>query len=345
MDGDIWKRSIGTAPLLQRVWVYQERLSTPRMHHFGTEQVLWECHQEMLCESHSNGLSNGAALSMSNPIRAMQLATRDVVNRRILQVDTTWDTIMKTNTTHEKDRIVGRSFGGPEPTSLDSDGSWNDLVEGYSLLQLTYEEDKLVALSGIASQVQSYRDPDDEYLAGLWRKSLPFSLLWYSRDSFRPQKYCAPSWPWTSVEGKIKHSGEDRVQCVVLLNVLDARVSLATSNTTGQVESGYLKFRGRIATTVYRGKDLNGEHFLYADEPAYGHGHWYPDQLTSMEGSVLCLIVVRLRVIPDGEVLRGITLSDDGCPTGQYKRTGYFELMDHNMGHLLSVKDSTLTIT
>ena len=37
-------------PLLQRAWVFQERLLSPRVVHFCDEEVLWECREHALCE-------------------------------------------------------------------------------------------------------------------------------------------------------------------------------------------------------------------------------------------------------------------------------------------------------
>ena len=37
-------------PLLDRAWVYQERLLSPRVLHFGAQELLWECMEECRCE-------------------------------------------------------------------------------------------------------------------------------------------------------------------------------------------------------------------------------------------------------------------------------------------------------
>ncbi|KAM0806286.1 heterokaryon incompatibility protein-domain-containing protein, partial [Usnea florida] len=79
---------------------------------------------------------------------------------------------------------------------------WHKLVEVYSSRNLTRAEDKLVAISGLAKRVQSCLD--DEYLAGLWKGSLPLDLLWYPHwmDGCprRSSSYRAPTWSWASIE-------------------------------------------------------------------------------------------------------------------------------------------------
>ena len=72
--------------------------------------------------------------------------------------------------------------------------TWQDLVDSYTKRDLTFTGDKLLAISAIASEFAPHMRSD--YLAGLWRHSLPHSLDWrsgrykYSRPSF----YVAPSW-------------------------------------------------------------------------------------------------------------------------------------------------------
>ena len=53
---------------------------------------------------------------------------------------------------------------------------WREIVNSYSVRKLTRINDKLPALSGIAGLLKD--SSGDTYCAGLWRKSLPFDLLW-----------------------------------------------------------------------------------------------------------------------------------------------------------------------
>jgi hypothetical protein len=47
-------------------------------------------------------------------------------------------------------------------------------VAGYSKCQMSLSKDKLIALSGVAQNLQ--RASGDEYLAGMWRKDLEWQL-------------------------------------------------------------------------------------------------------------------------------------------------------------------------
>jgi hypothetical protein len=85
---------------------------------------------------------------------------------------------------------------------------WTRTVYHYLEGQLTYPKDILVALSGVARQFQERLQ--DQYVAGLWMKQLPWQLCWrsklsnrYSLQSTLKLPYRAPSWSWASIYGPI----------------------------------------------------------------------------------------------------------------------------------------------
>jgi hypothetical protein len=59
---------------------------------------------------------------------------------------------------------------------IDAYSVWIMAIRIYSRCHLTKEQDKLVAISAIAREIQPIIQ--GEYLAGLWRRYLPFQLLW-----------------------------------------------------------------------------------------------------------------------------------------------------------------------
>ena len=52
------------------------------------------------------------------------------------------------------------------------------MVEDFTSLQLSHEEDRLPAFSGLARQYRNLLK--SEYLAGLWRENLAADLLWFA---------------------------------------------------------------------------------------------------------------------------------------------------------------------
>ncbi|PSN70567.1 HET-domain-containing protein, partial [Corynespora cassiicola Philippines] len=77
--------------------------------------------------------------------------------------------------------------------------SWYNLVEDYSNCRLTIQDDKLPALSGVASRFCAITK--DQYLAGHWRIDLAGSLFWEGLRAFRVKSYRAPTWSWASIDG------------------------------------------------------------------------------------------------------------------------------------------------
>jgi hypothetical protein len=97
------------------------------------------------------------------------------------------------------------SYGIKEmfPHLLNPAVAWQKIVTIYSQHDLTYESDRLPALSGIAGQNRI----QDQYLAGIWASEMPHGLFWtselFSEVARRPADYRAPSWAWSSMLGPI----------------------------------------------------------------------------------------------------------------------------------------------
>ncbi|KAN0119360.1 HET domain containing protein [Hyaloscypha variabilis] len=106
---------------------------------------------------------------------------------------------------------VQRIGGGIDLKVLPKQGAnslsstWRNYVRMYSELQLTFEKDKLVALSGIAERMAKMF-PDDRYIAGLWEKTLLLDLTWqtyFEMEVARPSSFRAPTWSWASTKSAV----------------------------------------------------------------------------------------------------------------------------------------------
>ncbi|KAI9641959.1 hypothetical protein NHQ30_009828 [Ciborinia camelliae] len=87
---------------------------------------------------------------------------------------------------------------------------WFDVVKEYAILSLSYANDRLVALSGIATVFQEHQK--SAYLAGIWKNDLARGILWsvlqnkINREKkptiftrrLRVEPHFAPSWSWAS---------------------------------------------------------------------------------------------------------------------------------------------------
>jgi hypothetical protein len=169
-------------PLLKRGWVYQERLLSPRVLHFGKMDLVLECNQAICCYcnmSHSSGSRN----PLSHPVKPQ--------HAYCLRSDVT-------------------------PMSLSS--RWVRLVEEYTELDLTFQSDRLPAIAGVAKQLRR-RMTNPNYMAGLWEGSLVEGMSWYRKDGSResrPSLALGPSWSWASYPGAIGFFPQPRVPPHVL---------------------------------------------------------------------------------------------------------------------------------
>ncbi|KAF1827128.1 HET-domain-containing protein, partial [Dissoconium aciculare CBS 342.82] len=95
---DFWQGNILDEPLYRRGWVFQERMLSPRLLHFGKDQVFWQCLSLSACETATEGLPS---ISLTGDERVE------------LQLDDVWKMAVKsytcTNLTYSKDRLMALS--------------------------------------------------------------------------------------------------------------------------------------------------------------------------------------------------------------------------------------------
>jgi len=128
---------------------------------------------------------------------------------------------------------------------------WSHLIQHYGGRTLTYDKDRLPAISSLAGQFETSSGLGP-YLAGLWEADLPFTLLWqvYEGPGRRPHGLQPPTWSWASIECPTllwvwdEHSGEAQVE------VLEAACRPATSDPRGMVSGGQLVLRGSLFPVV-----------------------------------------------------------------------------------------------
>ena len=170
-------RDILQAPLNRRGWVLQELILSPRTLHFCKDQVYWHCKE--LATSADGAFVNEKG-RMSNlgwyygPDVVLEQSKPSKPSKAL------------------QDYQVRRWYSRPSATEKDTTSmNWWHLVEDYSGRKLTHLSDKLVALAGVASLFAGIKG--DEFVAGIWRKDLPESLLWYNEDWYREQNVNNPT--------------------------------------------------------------------------------------------------------------------------------------------------------
>lgn len=212
--------------LSKRAWVVQERWLSPRMLHSSSEQITWECRAAIACETLPE-------FRTSEPT-AVHLK-RDDTDAALFH-------------------LLGVTPEGVAAGRLAL--TWESILSQYSGANLTYATDKLVAFSGIVKALM-LREPQDQYLAGLWKQNFVLQLAWrldplYDLDgpifssSRRYADYVAPSWSWASVMGRVRTgiSLYSNIQQIAVL--VDQHLEFRTSDPTGQVASGWIALQGPL---------------------------------------------------------------------------------------------------
>ncbi|KAK0660866.1 heterokaryon incompatibility protein-domain-containing protein [Cercophora samala] len=133
---------------------------------------------------------------------------------------------------------------------------WRAMVTEYSLRNLTVEEDKLPAISGLARSFNV--GLEDEYCAGLWRGDFVRGLLWSTRhDAEEPTRFCAPSWSWASWKGEIGWSRSISLPIVTKCKIQQIHVTPLGSDPFGKVKGGHVDLAGSLCPVSLRPADTS----------------------------------------------------------------------------------------
>jgi hypothetical protein len=329
-----WKDMLEEAKLNRRAWIVQERILSPRVLHFDRQQLFWECRELEACEAYPGGTPKIPYHPVLNLKIAIPMQGSDFFQE-------------------------GQATDAVRPNRADPFlNYWGSIVELYCRGLLTMSGDKLVALSGIADEAQELLK--DDYLAGLWRRTLLEELIWVADDEhpgsslrFRPNEYRAPSWSWASLEGRVSYyeclpsSHESGCHWA---SVVDAQVT-PISSKTGQVSGGLLKISGRLGLLRWaqdadtsRGRTFrilevkssvpdSGSQGAHSKSRSFGHksvrfdefdqANPHPEVLFCL--TIFCSQETTRNVDP---VMFGLLLSR--TEQGEYKRVGRFDAMDEN---------------
>ena len=145
-------------------------------------------------------------------------------------------------------------------TLAEPDQDWRHAVEHYSWLNLTFEKDRLPAISAVVKRMQSLR-PNDVYVAGVWTSSLLHDLTWFALEGYRyPRRLdsSGPSWSWISASSGVSFIPSMRRLPSVRLELT---YSITGPTHFGESRDARVKFRGPALTVQVLERD-NGFHDL-----------------------------------------------------------------------------------
>ncbi|KAM0129185.1 hypothetical protein ACHAP3_007916 [Botrytis cinerea] len=217
VNGEIWNERLYSGPLLDRGWVLQERILSPRSLHFCDSELLWECREMASCETYPAGLPEFCK-QMNFKVRPLS-GSDSFENRYLI------DGANKTM----KDMAYDR---------------WMGWIYLYSKTYLAKDSDKLAAVSALAKCTRAVFN--DVYVAGLWRSMFADQLVWYGVDTSRPKDYRAPTWSWASVNGCLELTSI-RPYTKSYIEIDEVRVTPACGvDDTGSISDGYFRARGLL---------------------------------------------------------------------------------------------------
>lgn len=239
-----WHFNVDRSPLSRRGWVLQEQLLARRTLYYGADQIFWECRAGRRNETYPTLYHT---LTESMPLR------------HVSTMDPIIDTLQNTKF------LVGRdAFTGAKKTNnsdVDNDilvKAWTYLVQNYTNRSISFPQDRLLAISGIAekfSHMTHYR-----WAAGLWEEQLPLTLLWHVEEKEElhtvPNGYCCPSWSWASQSNAVVFvpAYTPESEYVVVSKLLDIDCKTMNNNTFGDVPYGNVRI---AAPTIDLAIDMN----------------------------------------------------------------------------------------
>ncbi|KAK8098834.1 uncharacterized protein PG998_012075 [Apiospora kogelbergensis] len=334
-------------PLMARGWIYQERMLSPRVLHFGYHELFFECSTDCQCECGDIGfLGNYDDVPLPNPRQMYSSALESIAKTGKGKGGRKW--------TNEQWLEQARYYIAR---------IWRSMVVFYTGLRLTVPMDRLPALGGVARTFAGKRT-SSPYLAGLFEDSILDDLLWDVRAGKMgrptPGKYIAPSWSWASVAEPVTYrdglvywddeiyqdSQEARTE---FADVRFCEAIRAGLDEFGQVQSGLLRITGPLmpaTVSLTPGLDKGGRskyHLQFrcanGDQSAVAPRVW-PDFDWSQEeeghrgvspgAAVHCLRMVRY-LEDDTDMLlvlrrvdNGAAKADEGCT---YERIGSLRLL------------------
>jgi hypothetical protein len=266
--GDIERNS-----LTRRAWVLQEQVLSHRSIVFSKDRLIWRCPTLSTSEKYPLGMPHAPNISVDN--------------HRLLHC-----------------LINGITSFMPKDLEVDIYTCWYRLVADFTSRSLTYDEDRLPAIAGIAKRFGV--TANDTYHAGLWRRDMALGLLWHpmTRSPANTTKSArAPSWSWASVNVGVNYlhilsAGSDasRIPLSLLVDVLDVSDPTTCENHPfGATSKASLRLSGILLTLVrdrYEDSGLalaeNGTRFA-GDIEGYSPDVWDLDE--PVQTPLICLPV------------------------------------------------------
>ncbi|KAI1314209.1 heterokaryon incompatibility protein-domain-containing protein [Xylaria venustula] len=196
---DDYVTSVGNSELTRRGWVYQERMLSRRLLAFSASGIFLQCQTS----GPQSVVGDAVQHNLADNLEDEEDEHKENYQKRLSR----WE------------RFANEAVLGQVTTARSTVSSWEKIVQRYSGLELTrLDEDRLIALSGVASEfgrrLRRVDAEDDDsahsrdssnnslylhYFAGTWLPGVR-GLLWeQSRPGTRGRVRGVPAWSWASM--------------------------------------------------------------------------------------------------------------------------------------------------
>ncbi|KAL3421007.1 hypothetical protein PVAG01_07452 [Phlyctema vagabunda] len=254
-------------PLNVRGWTLQEDVLSPRTLHYTSTELVFECQRSSLAETDMT------------PQGYTDISAMNSIKRFFLRPDASSTDPILVKYPHYLHHY--------HPLQR-----WYRLFEEYCTRLLTFESDRLAAISGLAKEIQ--RQTKFSYMAGLWLEDLHHGLLWtVNGRGTRSGEYRAPSWSWAALDMNfywgltinpnfqlyMQSLWNQREDGECIADIISCDVQTVNEDPFSEVESAQLRLRGYVLPlSEWQGKT-----------PPYINKYWRPvvfHQSTSTDGGI-----------------------------------------------------------
>jgi hypothetical protein len=180
------------------------------------------------------------------------------------------------------------------------------VVTEYSKTDLSFEKDRMMALSGIATAVT--QSSGMHYLAGLWKELLPMGLLWHLyHPKYKGTRLDrAPSWSWQSIDRPVEYfytTTFERLKSIYVAKVIDCRVTPVQDGDADLGNTkGVLKIQAYLQKTtgqLHPHGDENGSLGLKAVLLGHKKGRTFTPDIVIDRSTELFFLLIALDTLTD----------------------------------------------
>jgi hypothetical protein len=240
---------------------------------------------------------------------------------------------------------------------------WQSAVMDFSDREISFESDRLVAISGVAQQLAPYIG--GAYYAGMWERNFIAEMTWRSKHHYHPRlskrpwrpaetNHKAPSWSWLAVNGPVNYQSyiNNPLPAHYYSRVIKAIVQLSPPlrEPFGGVEGGRVELIGPVQRLRVVGRDccqddvsrssLKTVKYLFEldkADTALGSdlcGRIWFDGVEPLPQEIWCLLLMWQDIGKNGQsakMYKGIALSSVDENENLFKRVGYVDVVQRGI--------------